>query len=261
MKKKFAEVKHLFNGKPDESIGLTDETLMEVEWVEPQTLLTPYRLDLPIKIKYIETHEKGWNTKFFTDMYDAHIRAFSSGTYTEPDKPEKNSIEKYFKVFHELIEEIKNHGLDENISLIPVTKNNIITNGSHRTSCAIYFNKKVPVVRFPDNFPEQNILANSFFFRERGMEYDYVDYATSELFKMLNRKNFHVAILWSRADLNKIPQAEKILFEETELVYAKTFQADFKYGLISIEMCKNYFFIWIKNSTSQNNLPKFRRDE
>ena len=92
MKKKFSKIKHLFGGEPDASIGITDDTEMEVEWVEPQTLLTPARLDLPIKIKYIEAYEKGWDTKFFADMYDAHIRAFSNGTYTEPSKPEKNSF-------------------------------------------------------------------------------------------------------------------------------------------------------------------------
>lgn len=225
MKKKFSEIKHLLDSKPDESIGITDETELEVEWIEPQTLLTPARLDLPIKIKYIEAHEKGYDTNFFADMYDAHIRAFSGGSYTEPDKPEKNSIAKYFKIFHELIEEIKNNGLDENISLIPVTRGNVIVDGSHRTSCAIYFNKKVPIVRYPDLWTN----FNSFFFEVKNLEPEYLDYATSVLVKLLNRPNFHVAIFWSRSDLNRLPQAEKILSEETEVIYLKTFQSDFNF--------------------------------
>ena len=193
MKKKFAEIKHLFGGEENESLGFTDDTELEVEWVEPRTLLTPYRLDVAIRYKYIEAYDKGWDTKFFADMYADSIRAFTYGTYTEGDTPSKNSLQKFFSTFHKLIETVKTSKLDENISLVPVGRDNIILNGAHRTACSLYFNKKVPIVRYPNNFPKPWI-CNALSLKMLNLETEYIDYTIAASIKLLNRPNFHVAI-------------------------------------------------------------------
>ena len=75
--------------------------------------------------------------------------AFSEGTYTEPGDENKTSLDKFFSVFDELIDDYKENGFDSNKSLIPIGRNNIILDGAHRTACAIYYGGTVSAISFP----------------------------------------------------------------------------------------------------------------
>ena len=121
-----------------------------VEWIDSRTLLVSERLDLAAKVKYIESRESGQISPFVRDCYVKYIEAFSYGTFKESGNNEKDSIKKYIDSFHHLIDAIKASGFDASKSVIPVGKDNILLDGAHRAAVAIYFNKKIPIIRLPD---------------------------------------------------------------------------------------------------------------
>ena len=58
----------------------------------------------------------------------------------------KNNINKYVKSFQDTYEDMKQNGFDNRKSIIPLSKNGSIANGSHRVASAIYLNGKVDCV-------------------------------------------------------------------------------------------------------------------
>lgn len=151
----------------------------EIEEVEAKELIVPERLDLIAKLKYIEHRENGHSLDFVKALYKAHIEAFSNGSFTEPGNDSKNSINKYLNTFNNLIDNIKQNGMDYNISVIPVGKNNVILDGAHRVAIAAYFNLKVPIKRF------ENLSVNFGveFFRNQLLDEKYIDYLVAEYCK------------------------------------------------------------------------------
>lgn len=195
----------------------------EVEYVDAQQFLKAERLDLVSKLLYIEYREKKKNNCFIKKLYSEHIKAFSLGTYTEPGTESKNSIEKYFTSFDQLIDSVKTEGLTAGKSVVPVGGNGSILDGSHRTAIAIYFRLKLPIISIPDISKNYNYL----YFKERGMEEKYLDYAVSAYIEL--SKQCYVACLWPRGkDNSKRNEAEKLINRKASIVYEK--QIKFNYN-------------------------------
>ena len=103
----------------------------------------PGRIDLIPKMKYIEHRESNYHTEYVKELYTRHIEAFTIGTYTEQGNEWKNSIEKYISTFDMLIDDIKCNGIDENVSVIPVGKNNEIIEVTERENAIIDYVLKI----------------------------------------------------------------------------------------------------------------------
>ena len=125
---------------------ITPEMPYEIEEIEARKLLTPERIDLMAKWFYIDAKVQGADMAYAREIYAKHIEAFSEGTFTEPGTEEKNTIEKYYFAFDELIEDIRENGFDSQKSLVPVGKDNVLLDGAHRCACVAYFGKKVKVI-------------------------------------------------------------------------------------------------------------------
>lgn len=191
----------------------------EIEWMDAFSLLDFDRLDLIIKYKYIESVEQNWDTRFFLQLYSAHIKAFTVGTYQEPGTPEKNSLDAYLKVFHSLINSLREKGMDASISAILVGHGNVILNGAHRVAISAYFKKKVPIIRLP----EINVSYGAAFFAGRSLPREYLDYSIAAYCELLKGKNLHVAILWPRADEETgIRRAETMMVETGGIIVMGT---------------------------------------
>jgi hypothetical protein len=188
----------------------------KVEKIKASELIVPERIDLIAKLKYIEHREKGYDMTFVKNVYVRHIEAFSCGTYKEPGNDDKTSIEKYFKTFDLLIDDIKDKGFSDDISIIPVGKNNVIIDGAHRTAIAAYFNLEIPIIRF-DDF---TINYNAEYFRNRLLEESYLDYLVTEYCKISN--NIYFACIWPIAQENlKIEEMNDVLNQHCKVVYRK----------------------------------------
>lgn len=173
--------------------NITEHTQYEIFEVDARELLVPNRIDLIVKYYYIDCKYRNINLEYAKKLYSDHIEAFSAGRFEEPGSPEKNSIEVYLNDFDNLITDIKKNGFDSRISLVPLGDNNEILDGSHRVSCAAYFNKKVTVIKFKGLKRKFNYE----FFRDRLLDRNSLD------FIMLNysllKSDLYLACIWPRA--------------------------------------------------------------
>lgn len=188
----------------------------KIEFVDARSLLVNSRFDLVVKYKYVEMRERGLFCQFFSELYRAHLEAFSNGTYKEPGKEkEKGDFLSYEKTFDKLIDKIKKNGVNPQISVIPVGKNNTILNGAHRVAIAAYFGMQVPIVRFEDIETKFNYK----YFKKRLLDEGYLDYIATEYIK--HKKGVYFACVWPRADQNKSHEINEIFEEKTKLIYSK----------------------------------------
>lgn len=196
---------------------ITEDTEYEVLHVDAKDFITVNRIDLVIKYYYIKCREKNENYDFAKDLYKKHIEAFSDSTFSEPGNSNKNSIEKYIEYFNDMIEDFKENGFNSNISIIPIGKNYELLDGSHRTACAIYFNEKVKVIRFPNLSVDYGFK----FFKRRLLDDFYLDFIAKE-FAALNN-SIYILFAWPKIVKSKnIKAIDEILNKNhCEVIYRK----------------------------------------
>lgn len=187
-----------------ETYNLEEDKEFEIEHINPNSLFCSKRLDLVVKYKYVDAYLNKKDMTFIKKVYKAHIEAFSQGLYIEPGQEnEKKSIYDYYRAFNELIENISKNGFDEKKSAVPIGKDNIICNGSHRVAIAMYLGCTVPCIRL------QGIknIADYRYFQKRLMPEKYIDYMALGYCAM--RKNIYAGIIW--------PKGNKILSESRRI--------------------------------------------
>ena len=206
-----------YKGKLTESIEKEYEMNPNIEYeikeIQPQELINSKRIDIIVKLKYIENVEKHLNCKYYNELYKKHIEAFSEGTFVEYGSEDKDDINKYIKTFDELIESIKKDGFDENKSLVPVGSDNIILDGAHRTSIAIYYNKPIKIIVLEGKSVEFGIE----FFKERLLNIQYIEYILTEYCKL--KKDVFVFCVWPRTEQKE--EIEKQIRENVNVLYTK----------------------------------------
>lgn len=186
-------------------------------------LLKSDRLDVIVKIKYIENREKNYHLKYILDLYKEHIDVFSDGTFTEPDTPEKNNILKYMSAFDKVIDSVKEKGIDETISTIPVDSSYTLTNGAHRTAAAFYFNKSVPITITDIQAPVFDVEL----MKKRHMKEEFIDYIVNEYVK-LKQDGIYIAIMWPRGNWKS--QKDAVLEKFTKfgkIIYSKDIKLNY----------------------------------
>ncbi len=185
-----------------------------LERISARALINPDRIDLIVKLKYIEYREKGYDLTFIKELYKAHIEAFTYGSFREPGDVNKKSIDDYFRIFDDLIDSIKENGVDERISVIPIGKGNIILNGSHRAAIAAYFDLSIPIIRFEN----LTLSYNYEYFRKRLFNQHYLDYIMLEYCKFTES----VTTLVLSSGGNKVNRAlYKLNHPKFKIVYYK----------------------------------------
>lgn len=193
---------------------IDDSIEYKIEYINPEELFVPGRIDLVVKLKYIEYKEQQQDMTFIKELYKSHIEAFTKGLFKEAGSDSKHSIEKYFETFDLLIDKISQNGIDSKISVIPVGQDNQIMDGSHRVAIAKYFNHKVPIIRFPDLRADNDIK----FFQSRLLNKEYIDYIACEFAKL--KDNIFIAISWPRA-IGQSEETESIIKKRAHIIYRK----------------------------------------
>tara|TARA_Y100000991_G_C21966693_1_gene347217 strand:- start:39 stop:1460 length:1422 start_codon:yes stop_codon:yes gene_type:complete len=193
-----------------------DKDYYEVFEIESKDLITYNRLDLIYKIKYL----RGINSKnkYFTKYYLDHIKSFNFGKYIEFDNPYKNSESKFINVFKSIDKNIDNKGFDESLSIIPLSNDGSILNGSHRVASSIVRNRKVKCIK---------ISCKPFLYDYNFFTSHLVNQAWLEdivLNYIRESEKFSVALIWPKADLeNKIIKKffnKIIYFKEIKLSFS-----------------------------------------
>lgn len=187
----------------------------EIVSVPARTLIKYNRFDLMAKWIYIDAKERGVESDFAERIYFDNINAFSSGSFKEPGTDEKNSFEKYKKGLDALIISIKENGFDETKSLVPVGKNDVLLDGSHRVAVAAYYDQEIKIIRFP----KLDRCYDYRLFQKYLMSDISMGYMASYYTKL--KKNCYMACIWPRADLKKMYQAEELIRGVGDIVYSQ----------------------------------------
>ena len=180
-----------------------------VETIEAYKLLTHNRFDLSFKLLFLKMIDKDDN--FSKEIYIEHIKALSLGEFNEPGDSNKNSIEDYLKAFENIFYDIKRNGFNNNKSVIPLSKNGYIANGSHRVASSIILDKEIDCV----NIDADDHIYDYKFFYKRGVSQTIMDAAACEFIE--SSKNVFIAIIWPSA-VGKDAQINQII---KNIVYEK----------------------------------------
>lgn len=164
----------------------------DIKWIAARSLVTPQRFDLMAKMFYVACKDRGLEMSFAKKFYQATIEAFTEGVYIEQGNDTKNSIEAYFRTFDELIESIKNNGIQAEKSLVPVSKLGTIQNGAHRVAIAAYYDLMVPCVICDDGYEP---IFNYVYFQNKFLGSCYCDFSAIRYMETTT-KEVSALILW-----------------------------------------------------------------
>ena len=193
-----------------------DDVELPVEYVQPEQFVIPERIDLICKLFYIECREKKRDLSFAKELYTEHLRAFSEGTFKEPGNDDKDSLEKFFDTFDQLIDDIKANGFDASKSVIPVSDKGVILDGSHRVAIAIYYHLELPIVRIHGIEP----CYDAAFFQKNGLKRVYLDFMIDQYIR--RKEQTYVVCLWPAGyDEENNKMTDEILHKSAHILYRK----------------------------------------
>jgi hypothetical protein len=146
------------------------------------------------------------------------------------------------QAFDEVIDSVKTNGVDEKISVVPIDKNNILLNGAHRTSAAIYFDKDLPVAVEDREAPIFDVA----FMKSRHMKAESIDYIVNEYVKM-QQKGIHIAIMWPKVNWRtKKEEVLKTFKEYGKIVYSKDIALNYN-GIRNLVIQAYHNHDWVGN--------------
>jgi hypothetical protein len=187
--------------------------------VYPKLLLNCNRFDLMAKYVYAKFQEFGIDSDWGLRLYGEHIRAFNN--FQEPGSAEKTGKDEFIAVFHDILDSIKNGGFDEDTSIVPVTDENLILDGSHRTVACLLYDKEVACL-FVDINPlvDRAVLEYNYaYFRQKGLASPCADAMALEYCTL--KSNTYVATIFPSA-VGKDEQIKRIIQEHSEIIYEKS---------------------------------------
>ena len=153
-----------------------------------KSLMSPRRLDLGFKLFYLNNKDK--LSELSNNLYRKTIEIITNFSFREFGNNNKTNYTSFLNQFKEIEESIKSKGFDSNESLIPVSLDNIILDGSHRLSSCIKNNQKVPTLQYNSKSPNYNWT----FFRDRGMAPNQIEIGVREYINYSD--DIYIAFLW-----------------------------------------------------------------
>ena len=190
-------------------IKKSNGSIENCKWQEADNLLTPSRIDICLKLAYLEIKNK--NKKYAELIYKSDICMQTKGSFKEIGNVKKKNIEDYINSFNEISSNMKVSGFDEKKSLIPVSKNGNILNGAHRIASAIHFGLKVKTATLPVNDVKRDFLE----LFKRNLEPSLIELAATIFVNY--SKNSRVAFFWPRIDYDQDKESnglDKIFYKK-----------------------------------------------
>lgn len=179
--------------------------------VDARSLLNHNRIDLVIKYNYVKYYLRQIKSKYAVDLYLEHIKLFNH--YYETDGSGKIGKENFLDSFHSLIKSIADHGIMPGMP-IPVSKDGVLIDGSHRVAIAIYLGLEVDIEIQSIEVPKYNID----FFIDRGLKKQYVDYIASEYSKLCTSTRF--VLIWP-SSAESVNEAVSIIDKNCNIIFKK----------------------------------------
>ncbi len=209
-------------------------------------LLTNNRLDIAFKLFYLDIRRH--HKDFAEDVYKQDIKAQTLGKFVEyGNEDNKNSFVKYLQLFDETLRSFEEKGFDEEKTLIPLSKNGSIINGSHRLASAIYHKLNVSCI-FTE---EKSMFANYQYFYDRNIPSEYIEMAVNKFIEYA--ENVYIAFLWPSGKGYK----EEVESFFQNVVYKKQLKLNHTGALnLLVELYKHMDWVGAKESGFPGALQK-----
>jgi|GEM_PF-596391 len=211
--------------------------------LKPEQLLSAHRFDVIIKYLYLKYINSGLKVDWVKQMYIDHIGAFSNGKFCEGDFSGKNCVEKYLDAFIAIADSIKQHGFNEENSILPLSIENVIIDGAHRLAASLYYKSDVSCLLLEAKSPNYDFQ----YFKNRGMKAEFLDTAALEytrlkpcsyiliVFPVANGKDSEINSIIE--NYGEIYYKKDVYFNKTgalnfvrQLYYGEPWAGDFKKG-------------------------------
>ncbi len=177
-------------------------------------LLVGQRFDLPAKTIFARHRLLNINSRWAQEIYQAHLAAFSQGTFREGDGT-KNSSADYIKAFELLLDSIKTNGFDPEKSLVPVGQGRVLIDGAHRVAACLALQKPITCLNYER--PANHYDADYFF--KHGLAPHFADAIAAE-FCRLDPCSFVVSVFPCAVGRGEV--VRRILLEFGGIFYEKS---------------------------------------
>ena len=219
--------------KKKDLVGLFELSMLEqmkgeefiVEKKNPKELVTYNRLDIGFKTLYLELKNKFGNLA--DTIYKHDIKAQTLKTFIDSDNKKKKNFIIFKNFFSKTLSNLEKNGFDKKTSLIPLSTNGSILNGSHRLSASLHLGTDVWTVQ--TKLP--SIIADYEYFFKRQVPVNIIEMA---VYKWLSyAKNIHIAFLWPSGEKHW-PEAQKLF---SNIVYKKSIDLTFQGAFNLLYQC------------------------
>ena len=224
------------------------DKFFDIEYVSPQAYLCPQRLDLVSKLIYIESRLKNQNKFFAKEFYRTYTRAFLSYDYNDLGTIGKNSFKKHLILFNNLIDSVVEKGIDSRISTLVAGKDNVIADGAHRLSVALYLNKRIPVLNI-SNFV---VNHNYHFFLFNGIDNYYLDYTVLKYIYFSKKTTVLCCSCEIKQSVLKIKSLINYLVKN-KVIYERQLNSKNK------KLVGKYSFLYVLDNLSQEEYKKIKQ--
>lgn len=215
----------------------------ERKTIAARDLLVMSRFDLFAKLFYIKYRKK--QPELAKKVYIEHILVFNPDG-KEPGRDDKNGVEDFIRVFDQLIDYFEHNEFDPTISLIPVSKDGVALDGSHRIAALAYFDKKIEILQYDE---VKSVCKFDYqYFTKRGLTVATADAIVFQTLEF-NSKLF-VTCLWPKlGSLENRKWALEQFQNEFEVFYVKNKKLTLNgLGLFMYEIYKHQD--WVGNAAN-----------
>ena len=181
-------------------------------YYSPAELINSKRIDPLAKYVYVKFNELNINSNWGKEIYLEHMRSFNQ--FIEGDDSGKEGIDAFLSSFNSLINSIKQFGFDSSKSVLPISKDKELIEGSHRLGAALFFNIDVPTL----SFKNQGWNYDFAFFKNKNLHPKYLDYLALQYLKF--NKNLRIVLLFPAAE-GKEDEVKKIIASYGDIYYEK----------------------------------------
>jgi hypothetical protein len=199
------------DGPPHRSANTIENTIIK----DPLELLQANRSDVMAKYLYASFRERRIRSTFALHLYAEHLRLWNG--FQEYDNPSKCDLRSYLENFHDLLDSIKAHGCDSDVSVLPVTPQGKLLNGGHRLAACLLHSRQVPCRMSHDPLDGQEDCSFQFF-KQIGLTERWTDAMALQYARL--RRNTFVVTLFPSA-VGKDNEIEAVIQEFGPVVYMK----------------------------------------
>jgi len=189
--------------------------------MNPLDLLKYNRFDVCAKLLYIDFYLKNYKSKWGEEVYLSHLKVWNN--FKEGSDLSKNGPDIFMDRFNSIINSMSDDGFNK---AHPIVLNfaNLLMNGSHRLSSAIYHKLDVPYEILDESHGHGQSACSYNYFRNKknfvstGLEPKYMDAMAKEYCKY--KKNAFLLFLFDD-DASNLGKVESIISQKSNIVYKK----------------------------------------